>query len=75
MLEMAGRAAEAAAAWKQAIEQHPTRPDLYRELAALFLKDQRKDEALEVLDKATSALPDDAGLAMMKDSLKTSTSN
>jgi tetratricopeptide (TPR) repeat protein len=72
MLERAGHATEATAAWKHAIEEHPTRPDLYRDLAALFIKDHRAAAALQVLDQGTRSLPEDIDLSMMKDALEAS---
>jgi tetratricopeptide (TPR) repeat protein len=75
MLEMTGRPAEATAAMQQAMQRHATRADLYRDLAALLIKDHRAPEASRLLEVATSALPDDPELAMMKNSLRTTASN
>jgi Flp pilus assembly protein TadD len=73
ILEMAGE--DPAAMLEQAMRQHPTRGDLYRETAALLIKDHRATEASRLLDEAISVLPDDAELAVMKNALKTSASN
>jgi predicted Zn-dependent protease len=75
ILESAGRTADASAAMREALERRPARADLYRELAALLINDHRAPEALRLLDQASRAFPDDAELAMMRDSLRTSASN
>lgn len=75
MLEAAGRASDSTAALKRAIQAHPTRPDLYRDAAALLIKDHRPLEAQQLLDEGTRALPEDTELTLMRDALKTSTSN
>lgn len=75
MLEMTGRGADATAAMERASEQHPTRADLYRDLAEILIQDHRASEASRLLDEATSTLPDNPELAMMRNALKTSASN
>jgi tetratricopeptide (TPR) repeat protein len=72
MLDAAGRLTESNAALKQALESHPTRPDLYRQAASRFIQNHRTQDALQVLDAATRAVPDDADLSLMKDALEAS---
>lgn len=70
ILEMAG--IDSTAALKQAMRMHPTRAELYQQTVLLLIKDHRTQEARELLDEGSRALPDNADLPMMKDALNAS---
>ncbi|MBV9301658.1 MAG: tetratricopeptide repeat protein [Acidobacteriaceae bacterium] len=66
MLHASGKPAEALAAVNQALRRSPTRPDLYRGVASLLIKNHRLPEAVELLDRGARILPDNPEIQFLR---------
>ena len=61
-----GKNDQAAAAFDKAIALNPTRQEPYLDRAKLYLRDHKTDQALDVLKRASAAVPSDTRAALVE---------
>ncbi len=66
MLDASGKADEAVATIKQAVQADPARVDVYWQAAVIMLHNHHAADAVTLLDQAAKALPDEAQIPVLK---------
>jgi tetratricopeptide (TPR) repeat protein len=66
ILDASGKADDAVAAIKQAVQADPARVDLYWQAAVLMLHNRRGADAVTLLDQAAKTMPDEAQIPVLK---------
>jgi tetratricopeptide (TPR) repeat protein len=66
MLDAMDKSEEALSALQQALDRTPARASLYHDACLFLIKRQRANEAVQLMDKASKALPEDRNILLVQ---------